>query len=355
MELSVQFLVPVLAFVFTFLLIPVQIRLLTKLELYDSQKDHKIHSSYTPSMAGIAIFAGVLVALLIAMPLSEWAKLKYFFIGTSLMFFIGLRDDILGLSPIKKLISQLLPIFIIVFFGKLSLGSSFLGVPSPNVSPWIVFVLVVVAFVLITNAYNLIDGLDGLAGVTGVIVLSFFGVWFFIAGESYLSLIALSVVGSILAFLKFNWQPSRIFMGDTGALLIGFIVSFFAITFLEVNENGASEFNISFSSSIGTLCCVLIIPVFDTSRVVIFRLRKGLSPFKADKNHIHHQFLKLGYNHAQSVIRIGAINIAFVVLAILLRKQSDLVVIPLVVALCLLINFALKWAQKNAGTNTKAV
>ncbi|MCB0487312.1 MAG: undecaprenyl/decaprenyl-phosphate alpha-N-acetylglucosaminyl 1-phosphate transferase [Cyclobacteriaceae bacterium] len=306
-------------------------------------------------MGGIAIYAGVLVALLIAMPFSEWVKLKYFFIGTSLMFFIGLRDDILGLTPIKKLIGQLLPILIIVIFGKLSFGSSILGIPSISFPGWVIFLLVISAFVLTTNAYNLIDGLDGLAGVTGVIVLSFFGLWFFFAGESYLSLIALSVVGSILAFLKFNWQPSKIFMGDTGALLIGFIISFFAITFLEVNENIGDDFNIPFSSSIGTLCCVLIIPVFDTSRVVIFRLRKGLSPFKADRNHIHHQFLKLGYNHAQSVVRIGAINIAFVVLAILLRKQSDLVLIPLVVVLCLLINFALKWRQKNAGTNTKAV
>jgi len=353
MESYYLIVIPLLAFVVTYLILPVQINLLKKWELFDSLKDHRIHDSFTPSMGGIAVYVGVHVALIIAVPLAEWISLKYFFIASSLMFVIGLRDDVLGLSPVKKLIGQLLPIIIIVLFGKIVVESDLYGFNLTLLPDWIEFLVVIAAFVLITNAYNLIDGLDGLAGTIGIIILIFFGIWFFLADQISLSLISLCVAGSLLAFLKFNWQPSRIFMGDTGALLVGFIISFFAITFLNTIELANANPALGFRSPVGALICILIIPVFDTSRVVIFRLRKGMSPFKADKNHIHHQFLKLGYSHSQAVIRIAAINLFFIAIAILLRHQPDSVLIPLVVVLCLLINFGLKWAQSNAGTHPK--
>lgn len=355
METYYFFLIPALAFVATFLILPVQINLLTKWELFDSNKEHKIHDSFTPSMGGIAVYAGVLIMLLLALPLAEWIKLKYFFVASSLMFIVGLRDDVLGLSPMKKLIGQLLPIFAIVIFGKLTIQSNLFGYSFAELSNQINFGITIITIVLITNAYNLIDGLDGLAGTIGAIVLCFFGLWLNLVGEIYLSLLAFCFMGSLLAFLKFNWQPSKIFMGDTGALLVGFVISFFAITFLNTCGLPKELPYLEFKSPVGTLFCILIIPVFDTSRVIIFRFRKGMSPFRADKNHIHHQFLKLGYSHSQAVIRMALINLAFIAIAILLRHQPDFVLIPLVVALCIGINFGLKWAQKNAGTESRVV
>ncbi len=185
--------------------------------------------------------------------------------------------------------------------------------------------------------------------------MTFFGIWFYLIDELYFSLISFCISGALFAFIIFNWQPSKIFMGDTGALLIGLTLSFFSIQFLNTNESLESTHPMKFDSSVGMLVCILIIPIFDTSRVVIFRLRKGLSPFRADKNHIHHQFLKLGYDHAATVIRICILNLSFISLGLLLQNQRDTVVIPLVVVLCLLINFGLKWAQKNAGTFTKTI
>ncbi len=355
METYYLLLIPGLASVATLLILPVQINLLTKWELFDSHKDHKIHDSLTPSMGGIAVYAGVLIMLLLAMPLVEWIKLKYFFVASSLMFIVGLRDDVLGLSPMKKLIGQLLPVFAIVVFGKLTIQSNLFGYSFAELPGWIGLCITIITIVLITNAYNLIDGLDGLAGTVGFIILFSLATWLFLVGEIYLSLVAFCFVGSLLAFLKFNWQPSKIFIGDTGALLVGFVISFFAITFLNINGLPNVNPSLTFRSPVGTLCCVLIIPVFDTSRVVIFRLRKGLSPFRADRNHIHHQFLKLGYSHAQSVVRIAVVNLVFIAIAILLRHQPDYVLIPLVVALCLAINYSLKWAQKNPGADTKHV
>ncbi|HCR54804.1 MAG TPA: undecaprenyl/decaprenyl-phosphate alpha-N-acetylglucosaminyl 1-phosphate transferase [Cytophagales bacterium] len=346
---------PVLAFVISFLLFPVLIKLLTRWELYDSDKDHMIHKSFKPSMGGIVIYLGLILSLVIALPFQEWVKLKYVFIGVTLMFMIGLRDDVLGLNPAKKLVSQLLPISILVVFGNVFINVSILSFDFYELPVWLNLTIAIIVIVLITNSYNLIDGLDGLAGTIGAICLTIFGIWFYWVDSMYFGLIAFSAVGTILSFLIFNWQPSKIFMGDTGALLIGLLLSYFSIEFLNYNSVLPGDRIMKFQSSIGTLICILIIPVFDTSRVVIFRLRKGLSPFRADKNHIHHQFLKLGFSHAKSVLSIASINVIFILLAWLLRNQPDGVILPLVVILCLFINFALKWAQKNAGTHNETI
>jgi len=348
-------LTPILSFVISFLLFPVLIKLLTRWELYDSEKEHRIHESFKPSMGGIVIYLGLILALVIALPFQEWVRLKYFFVAVTLMFMIGLRDDVLGLSPAKKLVGQLLPISILVLFGNVFIETAILSFEFTEVSIGLNFAITTIVIVLITNSYNLIDGLDGLAGAIGAICLSVFGIWFYFIDSMSLGLIAFCVVGAILSFLIFNWQPSKIFMGDTGALLIGLLLSYFSIEFLNNNSALPGDHIMKFQSSIGTLICILIIPVFDTSRVVIFRLKKGLSPFRADKNHIHHQFLKLGFSHAKSVLSIASINLIFILLAWLLRNQRDVVILPLVVILCLLINFTLKWAQKNAGTHNKTI
>lgn len=346
---------PILAFVIAFLIFPVLIKIIIKWELYDATKDHKIHSTYTPSLGGLAIYLALVTALIIGMPFKEWIGLKYFFISITLMCIVGLRDDILSLTPLKKLSSQLLPILILVLFGQLIVNVSVFSIDLGDVPFWLGATLTIVVIVLITNSYNLIDGLDGLAGAVGIICLLTFGLWFYSIGANQFSLITFCAVGAVLAFLIFNWQPSKIFMGDTGALLIGLLLSYFSIQFLNYNEALAKGDLLKFNSSIGTLLCILIVPVFDTSRVVIFRMRKGLSPFRADKNHIHHQFLKLGYTHSQAVIRIALLNLIFILIAFMLRNQSDFVVIPIVVVLCLLINFGLKQAQKNAGINSKTI
>lgn len=134
-------------------------------------------------------------------------------------------------------------------------------------------------------------------------------------------------------------------MGDTGALTIGLILSFFAIRFINHNAVLAIDHPAKLSASISTAVCVLIIPIFDTLRVIIIRLSKLQSPFHADRNHIHHRFLGRGMSHARAVIWIGGINAAFILLAIALKDQSDLVLLPVIAVLCLLINFALKLKQ----------
>jgi UDP-GlcNAc:undecaprenyl-phosphate/decaprenyl-phosphate GlcNAc-1-phosphate transferase len=296
-------------------------------------------------MGGVAIMLGAIFTLLMSLSLKDWIDAKYFFISLALMFFIGLRDDVLALTPKQKLYSQFLPVFLLVFLNQVTLRSTYGLIDLPFVPVWIIWILSVLTLVILTNAYNLIDGLDGLAGSIGIISLTFFGLWFHSVGQTPLSLVAMTFAGSLFAFLFFNWQPSKIFMGDTGALMIGFLLSFMAIEFINRNYELPVGHASKFQASISTAIMVVIIPVFDTLRVIILRLRKLQSPFKADRNHLHHQFLNLGFSHAKSVLFLSFINLGFIGLAWLLRNQTDRLILPVIIIICLAINFTLKRAQ----------
>ncbi len=334
-----------ISFLVSFLLFPVVIKIFKRLNWYDQPGTHKIHVATTPSMGGIPILIGAILTLLMSLPLQQWVIMKYFFISVVLMFLIGLRDDVLALTPRQKLFSQFLPVFVLVFLDNLLLISFYeLGQGSPFSLP-VSYFISLLTVVIISNAYNLIDGIDGLAGTVGVLGLGFFGAWFYFADQNFMSLIAFCFTGALIAFLVFNWQPSSIFMGDTGALTIGLILSFFAIRFINHNALLPADHLAKFSASISTAVCVLIIPIFDTLRVIIVRLSRFQSPFHADRNHIHHKFLGLGLSHAGAVVSIGGINVAFIVLALVMKDQSDLAILPVIAVLCLFINFMLKWKQ----------
>ncbi|NBP68255.1 MAG: undecaprenyl/decaprenyl-phosphate alpha-N-acetylglucosaminyl 1-phosphate transferase [Cytophagia bacterium] len=342
----------VISFTIAVLAFPVLIKLLYKWKLFDSPGLHKIHSSFKPSMGGICIMLGVAFTLLISFPLTQWIAMKYFFVALAVIFITGLRDDILTLTPLQKLLGQLLPIIILVVFNEAYL-QSFYEMNDSLWPLWLRWIVTVFTLIILTNAYNLIDGLDGLAGTVALVILSVFGAWFFLTDNFYLSVLAFAFAGAIIGFLLFNWQPSKIFMGDTGTLAIGFVISYLAINFINKNYTHDQSSTFHFTASISTCICILIIPVFDTARVIILRLRRGQSPFKADKNHIHHQFLKLGFSHAKTTLFMGGINIFFVGLALLLRNQSDLVILPIIIILLLGINQLLRMAQKNIRVHGK--
>jgi UDP-GlcNAc:undecaprenyl-phosphate GlcNAc-1-phosphate transferase len=337
---------PFIAFLISFLLFPVIIKIFQQLKWFDAPGTHKIHSDFVPSMGGVAVLTGASLALLMALPLNQWIGLRYFFISVALMFLIGLRDDVLALTPRQKLFSQFLPVFVLVLLDNAKLVSLYDLMPRafPGSITYFVSLFTVI---IITNAYNLIDGIDGLAGTVGILALIFFGTWFYLAGQPFLSLIALCFAGSLVAFLFFNWQPSSIFMGDTGALTVGLILSYFSIRFINLNFELPSGHEAKFAASISTAICVLIIPVFDTLRVIILRLRSMQSPFHADRNHLHHRLLALGLPHSGAVKYIAGINVFFISLALLMKNQNDLILLPIILAICLLISFTLKWRQRS--------
>lgn len=342
----------VVSFTIAVLALPVLIKLLYKWKFFESPGLHKIHSSFKPSMGGICIMLGVAFTLLISYPLTQWIAMKYFFVALAVIFITGLRDDILTLSPRQKLLGQLLPISILVVFNEAYL-QSFYEMNDSLWPLWLRWIVTIFTLIILTNAYNLIDGLDGLAGTVALIILSVFGAWFFLTDNFYLAVLAIAFVGAIGGFLMFNWQPSKIFMGDTGTLAIGFVISYLAINFINKNYAHDESTTLHFTASISTCICILVIPVFDTARVIIVRLRKMQSPFKADRNHLHHQFLNLGFSHAKATLFIAGINIFFIALALLLRNQSDMVILPIVIVLLLGINQVLRLFQKNIHLHGK--
>lgn len=321
------FLVGGTAFLVTFLMFPVFIKFFKRRNFLDDPGGRKIHTARTPAMGGLPIFIGFCIAILIWAPFEVLRETKYVLSALSIMFIIGFRDDLINLRAFQKLLGQIAAALIIVAVCDIRLMSLYGLFGIGEVPITLSYILSMFTIIVITNAYNLIDGIDGLAGSVGVIASIFFGTWFFLNDQSSFALISFAFAGGLLAFLNFNWAPSKIFMGDTGSLLIGFFLSIVTIKFIDTNSMlEPSEF--VFGGSIGTAMAVLILPLADTARVFVKRVAKGKSPMHPDRTHFHHILLRLGCNHAQSTGILVTVNIVFVLLALVLKNFSDSVVIP---------------------------
>lgn len=215
------------------------------------------------------------------------------------------------------------------------------------------YVLTLFTVIIITNSLNLIDGIDGLAATFSFVACIFFGSWFYFTDHFPYALICLSLAGAILAFLFQNWEPSNIFMGDTGSLVIGTLLSVLTIVFINQNHDMPKEHPLRFNSSIITAVCALIIPLADTTRILIVRISKGISPFEADKRHIHHALVRLGLSHRQTVCILTLAHLLMLGLAIIFRDEREWLLLGVVllttIALCLVLDrLILKTVEKEA-------
>jgi UDP-GlcNAc:undecaprenyl-phosphate/decaprenyl-phosphate GlcNAc-1-phosphate transferase len=313
----------VTAFILSFLVLPVVIKYSLRKNLVDIPGRRKIHKKVTPSLGGIAIFIGFFLSLVVWLDLAMLAQIKFLLVPLCIVFLIGVRDDLVPLRAYIKLLGQLVAACLLIFFFGERLTGLYGVFTVHEVPIWISYLLTLIAIVGITNSFNLIDGLDGLAGTISSISLLFFGVWFFLAGDTVFSILAFSMFGAILAFLIFNWEPSEIFMGDTGALVIGLTLSVLVIHFINVNSVLSAASSIRFNASVATAACVIIIPLIDTSRIIILRLSKGQSPFTPDKSHVHHAIMRLGMSHSQSTIILAIVHIVYIVLAIIAYRLGE--------------------------------
>ena len=321
------FLVGGTAFLMTFLMFPVFIKFFKRRNFLDDPGGRKIHTARTPAMGGLPIFIGFCIAILIWAPFEVLRETNYVLSALSIMFIIGFRDDLINLRAFQKLFGQIAAALIIVTVCDIRLMSLYGLFGIGEIPIALSYILSIFTIIVITNAYNLIDGIDGLAGSVGVIASIFFGTWFFLNDQNSFALISFAFAGGLLAFLNFNWAPSKIFMGDTGSLLIGFFLSIVTIKFIDTNSMlEPSEF--VFGGSVGTAMAVLILPLADTARVFVKRVARGKSPMHPDRTHFHHILLRLGCNHAQSTGILVTVNIVFVLLALVLKDFSDAVVIP---------------------------
>ncbi|MDR0711837.1 MAG: undecaprenyl/decaprenyl-phosphate alpha-N-acetylglucosaminyl 1-phosphate transferase [Prevotellaceae bacterium] len=341
------------AFVIAFLLLPVLIETLTKQHLLDIGGRRKIHKGFVPSMGGIAIFVGFIFSISVWVPLTDLAHYRYLYAAIILIFITGLRDDFLPISPRVKLVTQLLA-SIIVMWGEGYMGTritSLCGFWGVYELPLVVsYAFTVLVIIIITNAFNLIDGLDGLAGLIGVIAFTFLACWFLLVrdGQNHswtMALLLIALIGGIVAFLCYNWHPASIFMGDTGSLLLGFILSISIIKFLQISGNPDFVSTYKFKAPISMSIAFAIIPLFDTGRIFLLRLSQGRSPFMPDKLHIHHVLMRMGFSHSQVALIIGATYILLLGSTYLLSQRlSDNFLVPILVLVCVGLHFLLNYA-----------
>jgi UDP-N-acetylmuramyl pentapeptide phosphotransferase/UDP-N-acetylglucosamine-1-phosphate transferase len=318
-----------LAFLITFFAIPIIIQVARQKKMFDEPDERKVHKMVIPTLGGLGIFAGFILAMLLGVPVGS-QHLQYYVAAAIVIFFLGIKDDILVLSPAKKFIGQLIAAGIIIKFGGVQITNmhGFLGIGEIPHLTSIVFTLFTV--VVITNSFNLIDGVDGLAGSLGLLTSLVFGTYFFYTGQMMYAVIAFSLVGSLIGFLIYNFSPAKIFMGDTGSLLIGLINSIMVVKFINIAGNPGAKFPLEAAPAIGF--AILIVPLFDTLRVFALRILDRRSPFSPDRTHVHHLLLDLGCSHRNITLICVGTNIAFIAMTILLRQLGTTIVIGILLA-----------------------
>lgn len=341
------------SFTLTYLIIPIIIRVAKERRLYDSPNERSAHIEPTPSLGGIAIFAGTVCAIVLWTPMSDFGVLQYILAAFILIFLIGILDDLLPMSPTKKMSGQLLVSIILAYKGNVYISSLFglLGVHElPEMTS---FALSIVAIIGIINAFNLIDGINGLAGSIGLWVCCVLGTWFVLAGTPAMAVLAFSLAGSIVAFLKYNLTPAKIFMGDTGSLFIGMVCAILAIKFIEMNASPAQAYPFHFSNAPIMAVGVLIFPLFDTVRVFARRVLSGKSPFSPDRNHIHHLLLDLGLTHSQATAILVGVSIGFTMLALLLQDIGGLELLLTLIGLAWFLTEMLSYSERRKNRVNK--
>ncbi|MDX2188527.1 MAG: MraY family glycosyltransferase [Bacteroidota bacterium] len=322
------------AFLISVFAIPSIINVAHLKQLLDEPNLRTVHLSLTPRLGGIAIFAGFASSMTIFGDFNK--EIQQIIAGCIVLFFIGLKDDIVSVSPFKKFFVQVLATGIVIFIGDIRI-TSFQGIFGLYDLPvGISYAFTGLVIVGITNAFNLIDGLDGLAGAIVVFATFIFGIFFFLNG-SFISTtyayVSFCLLGGVMGFLRFNIRKAIIFMGDTGSLVCGFIVAVLAIKFIELKP---------LPSSPAVAISILAIPILDTLRVFIIRIYKGRSPFSPDKNHIHHIFRSWGITPFRTLTLIISINVIFFAVTYFLLGIDINILILIEVAMALVLSYVLQ-------------
>jgi len=306
-----------LSFLIVFFSIPVIIQVAKEKRLYDEPGERKIHKSVVPTLGGLGIFAGFMMSFLLFSPIHEYPELQFFIASCLIIFFLGLKDDILVLSATKKFAGQLMAAGLLFKFGGVQLTSMHGFLVLQEIPYGLGMVITILTIVMITNSFNLIDGVDGLAGSLGILTSVTMGIYFFLIGQMNYSIMAISLAGALIAFIIYNAAPAKIFMGDTGSLLVGIINSILVIKFINISGTPGVPHFIPSAPAIGF--SILMIPLFDTLRVFSIRILNRRSPFSPDRNHIHHFLLDLGLSHNKVTLLITFMNALFIGMAYSLR------------------------------------
>jgi UDP-GlcNAc:undecaprenyl-phosphate/decaprenyl-phosphate GlcNAc-1-phosphate transferase len=335
------------SFIISFLAIPVVLQIADQKKLFDVPDERKVHTHPVASLGGVGIFGGFLLASLLSIQGRLNPEFQYFFAAALVIFFLGLKDDLVVLSASKKFVGQMVAASILIHLGGIRLDSMHGLFGFDQLPEGFAMALSYLTIIVVINSFNLIDGVDGLAGSLGMLTMLIFGSYFFIVGYQSYALLAFALTGSLLAFLIFNHHPARIFMGDSGSLLIGLVNSILVIKFI----NTASEPSVAIpiESAVAVGFSILIVPLLDTLRVFAIRIFNGRSPFTPDRNHVHHLLLGWGFGHVGVTFTCVLINVSFVAIAYFGRSLGSTMLL-LIMMLISFIGFGLLYYRKPIRT-----
>lgn len=367
MILSVSF---VVAFLISFLCMPPFIRLMEKYRILDKSGGRKIHKGYTAHMGGLVIFLAFAFSFALFATkdpyLTNIWEIVSFILLFALVVFMGIRDDMNDLSPRVKLLIEIIVGFLFCYMGIRIHGLyGLFGIE--ELPEWLSYILTISFIIVVANAYNLIDGIDGQAGTQALSVFFFLLLYgLFVVGldiketelfasSSFWIIVDVAMCGAIMGFLFYNWQPAKVFMGDTGSLFIGFMIAIRLIVSMDYNGIEPSTlFKMPVKSNILVFVMFFFLPLADTLRVFISRVRRGKSPFSADKIHIHHLLLRTGYTHQKTTIITMSIQIVVTIISIIAALfLEDMYYIAYIVVMWFVFVLGLRYFIKKKLTKIK--
>lgn len=321
----------VTAFVVAMIVMPPLIRMIYRFKLFDVPDLRKEHASPIPTMGGIASCLGMAVACAFWFGFSKDIFVVSFFFSMAVLLAIGMMDDLKNLSARYKFAIQIAVALLIAFSGvRITSFNGLFGINELSVSAQYTFT--VLAITGITNAFNLIDGIDGLAGGLGFMSLVTLGIFLTLSGDSNNAVVAFALGGGLLGFLYYNFNPAKIFMGDTGSLVLGFVTAVLCIRLIQLNLDISTS--VLPHAPIFVLSIVMI-PVFDTLRVFALRIWSGRSPFSPDKNHIHHLLTNNGWNHSLAAKLLCGVHALVLVAGYFLKDVSQITGLLLLILIML--------------------
>ncbi|MBW7676994.1 glycosyltransferase family 4 protein [Chryseobacterium chendengshani] len=329
------------SFFITYISIPTIIKISRRKNLMDEPGVRSSHLRKIPNLGGIAIFYSIgICTSILAYELFD--IYKFLFASLIILLYIGVMDDIVVMRAYKKLVAQIVVSALIVIGSDIRIRNLFGIFAIYEINYLISIIITIVTFIILINAFNLIDGIDGLAGGYALICSALFGISYYRLGEYNYPLVILSVViiGTVLAFLYYNlsnYRATKIFMGDTGSMLLGFLLAFTSICFIDIfiDKESPNIPRYHLKSAPVIAMAILILPIVDTLNVILVRLWNKKSPFLADKNHIHHKLLKLNLTHRRSSFYIIVYYLFIVSVAYCLRHTN----VNLLLVIVLLLGF----------------
>lgn len=304
------------------------IRFADSKRLYDEPDERKIHTRKISNLGGIGVFMASMFTYFAFSNMRIFPRPDTLFSVSILLFFVGLKDDIDPVKPLRRLAYETICAAFIIYFTDVRIPSLFGVFGVYDLPYWVSCGLTVIFFLGCINAYNMIDGVDGLLGSLSVVGVVLFGLMFLSSGEFLWAVLCASLAGALIAFLIYNWNPALIFMGNGGSMFLGTVFACLALRFMQLGVIDLTFFSRNLHLKIlmphTIALAVIAVPIFDMLSVFIIRICNRQSPFSADKRHTHHRLLDIGLSQRKTVLTLVAANVAIIAFAYFVQDTGAL-------------------------------